>query len=247
MKKIILFQIIWTGFLILTLCQTAIGQIYSGTGNNPKLTQYMRRSVIKGVNPYGEIEGSPYYPGPEFKSGVIYHEDSTKTINVPMRLNHFIDEIEFKHGKDIMMFVKPDEIDRIEFGHLTFIYSEFDPPFDKPDVGFFEVMAKGYCKLLYRRTSEIKREDLPVSDFSGGNYRDYFRISEEYYLKKGDEPAQFIRKSKRKILKTLSDYTTELENYIKKNGLTLKSDEEIIDLIYHYNALKAKKEKQVSR
>ncbi|MBE9510620.1 MAG: hypothetical protein IMY71_07070 [Bacteroidetes bacterium] len=243
MKKIPLFQIIWTCILILSPCQTVIGQIYSGTGNNPKLTQYMRRSVIEGVNPYGEIEGSPYYPGPEFNSGVIYHKDSTKTINVPMRLNHYIDEIEFKHGENIMMFVKPDEIDRIEFGHLTFIYSEFDPPFDKQDDGFFEVMARGYCKLLYRQSSEIKRENLPVSNFSGGNYRDYFKITEEYYIKKGDEPAQFIRKSKRKIIKTLSDYTTELENYIKKNNLTLKSDEEIIDLIYHYNALKAKKEK----
>ena len=247
MKKILLFQVIWTCILILSPCQTVIGQIYSGAGNNPKLTQYMRRSIIEGANPYLDIEGNPYFPDPEFVSGTIYHKDSTKTINVPMRLNHYIDQIEFKHGENIMMFVKPDEIDRLEFGHLTFLYSEFVPSIGKPDVGFFEVMARGYCKLLYRRSSEIKREDLPVSNFSGGNYRDYFRITEEYYIKKGDEPAQFIRKSKRKILNTLSDYTTELEDYINKNGLTLKSDEEIIDLIYYYNALKAKKEKQVSR
>lgn len=242
MRKILQFQVIWIGILILSPCQTVLSQIYSGTGNNPKLTQYMRRSVINGGNPYLDIEGDPYYPGSEFASGTIYHNDSTKTINVPMRLNHFIDEIEFKHGENIMMFVKPDEIDRIEFGHLTFIYSEFVPSIGKPDVGFFEVMARGYCKLLYRRSSEIKREDLPVSDFSGGNYRDYFRLTEEYFIKKGDESAQFIRKSKRKILKILSDYDTELEKYIKENDMTLKSDEEVIDLIYFYNALKAKKE-----
>ncbi|MCD6564386.1 MAG: hypothetical protein J7K53_00430 [Bacteroidales bacterium] len=243
MKKILLIHIFWIGILILPSCQTLVGQIYSGTGNNPKLTQYMRRSMIEGTNPYGDIEGEPYYPGKEFTSGTIYHRDSTKTINVPMRLNHYIDQIEFKHGKNIMMFVKPDEIDHIEFGHQTFIYSEFVPSIGKPDVGFFEVMARGYCKLLYRRSSEIKRENLPVSDFSGGNYRDYFKITEEYYIKKGDEPAQFIRKSKRKILKALSDYTNELEDYINNNNLTLKSDDEVIDLIYHYNALKAKEEK----
>lgn len=238
MKKVSIFQVIGTVVLILSLCQTVAGQIYHNT-----LTQYMRRSLIEGVNLYKGIEGSPYYPGPEFNSGVIYHKDNTKTINVPMRLNHFIDEIEFKYGENIMMLIKPDEIDYMEFGHMTFIYSEFDPLIGKPDAGFFEVMAKGYCKLLYRRTSEIKREDLPVSNFSGGNFRDYFRISKEYYLKKGDEPAKDIRKSKRKILKTLADHTKELEAYIDKNGLTLKTDEEIIDLIYYYNALKAKEEK----
>ena len=238
MKKKLLIHIFLTGIIILSLCQTVAGQIHHNT-----MSQYMRRSIIEGANPYRDIEGVPYYPGPKFKSCIIYHRDSTKTSNVPMRLNHFIDQIEFKHGENIMMLIKPDEIDRMEFDHLTFIYSEFDPPIGKPGAGFFEVMAMGYCKLLYRRSSEIKREDLPVSDFSGGNYRDYFKITEEYYIKKGDDPAQFIRKSKRKIFKTLSDYTSELEDYVNKNNLTFKSDEEIIDLIYYYNALKAKEEK----
>jgi len=238
MKKKLLIPIFMTGIIILSLCQTVAGQIHHNT-----MSQYMRRSIIEGANPYGDIEGVPYYPGPKFKSGIIYHRDSTKTSNVPMRLNHFIDQIEFKHGENIMMLIKPDEIDRLIFDHLTFIYSEFDPPIGKPGAGFFEVMAMGYCKLLYRRSSEIKREDLPVSNFSGGNYRDYFKITEEYYIKKGDDPAQFIRKSKRKIFKTLSDYTSELEDYVNKNNFTFKSDEEIIDLIYYYNALKAKEEK----
>ena len=243
MKKILIIHIFWISILILFSCQTVVGQIYLGTQNNPKLAQYMRKSVTKGIDSYRDIEGEPYYPGEKFNSGTIYHKDSTKTINVPLRLNHFIDQIEFKHGENIMMFVKPDEIDFIEFAHLTFIYSEFVPSVGKPDVGFFEVMARGYCKLLYRRSSEIKREDLPVSNFGGGNYRDYFRLIEEYYIKKDEKPAQFIRKSKRKILKALSDYTNELEDYINDNNLTLKSDEEIIDLIYYYNALKAKEEK----
>lgn len=242
MKKRLSVQIFVAGMIIMSVNQAINAQVYTGVGNNPKIDQYMRRSVIEGVNPYKDVEGNPFYPKEEFISGTIYHKDSTKTINVPMRLNHFNDQIEFKHGNDIMMFIKPEEIDRFEFGHLTFIYSKFDPPIGKPDFGFFEVMAKGYCKLLFRQTSEIKREDRPVSDFSGGNYRDYFRITEEYYLKKGDEPAQNIRKSKRKILKVLGDHTNELKDYIKKNDLRLKSDEEIIDLIYFYNALISKEQ-----
>ena len=58
MKKILIFHIIWIGILILFSSQTVAGQIYLGTQNNPKLTQYMRKSLIKGINPYGDIEGS---------------------------------------------------------------------------------------------------------------------------------------------------------------------------------------------
>ena len=63
MKKASLFQVIGTVVLILSLCQTVAGQIHHNT-----LSQYMKRSMIEGANPYGDIEGEPYYPGPEFKS-----------------------------------------------------------------------------------------------------------------------------------------------------------------------------------
>lgn len=242
MKRSFLLNILLSGIATIVLSHMTAAQVYSGIGNNPKMDQYMRRSMVEGVNPYRGIDGSPFFPKKEFTKGTIYHKDSTKTVNVPMRLNHYDDQIEFKHGEDIMMFIEPEEIESFEFGHLIFIYSKFDPSIGKPDEGFLEVMAKGYCKLLLRRSSEVKREDLPVSDFSGGNYRDYFRINEEYYIKKGDKPAKNIRKSKRKILKELGDHTNELKDYIKENNLRLKTDQELIDLIYYYNALISEKD-----
>ena len=91
---------------------------------------------------------------------------------------------------------------------------------------------------MYRRESIIKREQLPPSEMSGGNYRDYFRTTEDYYLLIASDPAKKIIKSQKSVLKTLADQETELKKYIKENGLKIKHEENLIKLINYYNMLK---------
>jgi hypothetical protein len=72
---------------------------------------------------------------------------------------------------------------------------------------------------------------------SGGNFKDYFRTTEEYFIKKGDKTATQIQKSKKSILKTLGDHQGELQNFISENKLKFKNEEAMIDLIYFYNSI----------
>ncbi len=226
---------LWAGLIFLIFLQTLMAQISTAKSPNPKFEALIRRSDIFGYNPFKEIEGNPYFEK-EFQTGEIIHKDSSVTRDVLMRLNHYSDQIEFKYKNSIMIFTQPRDIDHVTFGHKSFVFSDYSTG-KKNKSGFFEVLAWGNCKLFLRRASIIKREKLPPTELKGGNFRDYFRTTEEYYLKKGDLPAIKIQKTKKSILKALSDHETELIDFIEKRELKLKKDEDLIDLIYHYNAI----------
>ena len=138
-----------------------------------------------------------------------------------------------------MVFAMPRKINYVTFGHRSFAYFDYVQK-KKTSAGYFEVLAWGDSKLLLRRNTIVKREELPPSDMSGGNYKDYFRTTEDYYLKKGEESATQFQRSKKSILKTLGNHQDELLEFIEKNNLKLKSEEEMIDLVYFYNTLSQK-------
>ncbi len=214
------------------------GQIYSSPNTNPKIVEMMHRSLITEKDAYINVEGNPFVDK-DFEKGIILFKDSTRAGDVPLRLNTYTDNIEFEINDTIKVLTSPEVIDNISFGHREFIYSRYkEGAFYKN--GYFEVLAKGNCQLLLRRESIIKREQLPASNYEGGNYRNYFRTAKIYFIKKDDRPAVKISKSKKSILNALGDHKSELEKYIKTNHLKLSKEDAIIDLIYYYNSLSAK-------
>ncbi len=220
---------------LLCIGHAAVAQITTPKSANVRLDEIMRSGLMIGPDRYVDIVGNPFIEE-EFQVGEVIHMDSTITHDVLMRLNHHTDEIEFMLDDEIMVFSKPRQIDHVTFGHRSFAYFDFIQK-KKKNAGYFEVLAWGNTKLLLRRNTMVKREDLPPSDMSGGNYRDYFRTTEEYFLKKGDALAVQIQKGARSILKVLEDHEEELSNFINENKLRLRSEEEMIDLIYFYNSI----------
>lgn len=224
--------------LVLSVSHSVSSQISTGRSVNVNLDEMMRGSMLIGPDRYVDVKGDPFITE-EFQEGEVIHLDSTITRNVPMRLNHHTDEIEFKMDGKILVFAMPKKINYVTFGHRSFAYFDFVQQ-KKTSAGYFEVLAWGDCKLLLRRNTIIKREELPPSDMSGGNYKDYFRTTEEYYLKKGDESAKQIQRSKKSILKALGDHQDELSDFIEENKLKIKSEEDMIDLVYFYNTISQK-------
>ena len=225
-----------TGILFLLCAFSPLhAQIYSGGSINPKVVDMIRRGLVTEREAYLNVVGDPFVDK-EFTEGDIIFKDSTKVTHVPMRLNTYSDQIEFKYNDTIKRFTQPEMIDYVTFGHRSFMYSPYKEGLLNKK-GYFEILAWGNCKLLFRRESIIKREQLPASDFEGGNFRDYFRTTEEYYIKKDDNPAVKHTRTKKGVTKALGDHEKELLDYISKHRTKLKKEDDLIDLIYYYNSL----------
>ena len=234
MKKIFIFSIL----LFAGIGSFSFGQIYSTPNTNPQIINMIHRSLVIEKDAYIKVEGDPFVDK-DFEKGTIIFKDSTRASDIPLRLDTYTDNLQLKINDTIKVLSPPDIIDHANFGHREFIYSRFkEGAFYKN--GYFEVLAQGNCKLLLRRESVIRREQLPASNFGGGNYRDYFRTTNTYFIKKDDDPAVKISRSKKSILTVLGDHKSDLEKYIRDNHLKLSKEDALIDLIYYYNSLIAK-------
>ncbi len=223
--------------LSFTTLPQAKAQIYSNPNVNPKIVEMLQRNAAIVENEdYVKVAGDPFIDK-KFQKGEVVFKDSVVAKEIPMRFNSYTDNIEFKKNDTILALANPELIDHVSFGYRTFIYSPYkEGAFTKK--GYFEVLADGKTKLLLHYEAIIKREQLPASNYEGGNYRDYFRNSESYYIKKDDNIAHKVSKTKKSILKALGDHTSELEAFIKKKHLKLSKTDNLIDLIYYYNSLK---------
>jgi hypothetical protein len=234
-RKILLLSLSSLAFLTLAK-KEAFAQVYSSPNTNPKIINMMSHSTIIENEDVVKAVGNPYVDK-EFQPGEIIFFDSSLVKDLPLRLNTYTDNIEFKKNDTIMALANPEMVVRISFGYRNFIFSKYkEGSFIKQ--GYLEVLADGNTKLLLHREAVVKREKLPASNYEGGNYRDYFRNSETYYIKKGDAVAEKISRSKKSILKTLGDHKAELEKFISDKHLKLSKTEALIDLIYYYNSLK---------
>ena len=210
-------------------------QVSNRNGTNPQIQAILNKTTLYINNDYAKIEGDPFVDK-EFQKGILQFKNSVVVSDIPIRLNHYTDQIEFKENNKILGLANPEDIIQAQFGTHTFIYSEFKVGNKNKD-GYFEVLANGKVKLLCRRESIVKREQIPASDYSGGNFRDYFRTTKEYYLKKGDEPAHKIMKSQKSVFKFLPEKETELKIYIKSQHLRINKDKDLIKLINYYNSI----------
>ncbi len=234
MKKTILISV----FFFFGLAWIMQAQIYSSPNSNPQLIQMMHRSLVVEKEAYLHVYGNPFVDK-DFEKGEIIFKDSSRVKNVPLRLNTYTDNIEFTYNDTIKVISSPDIINYVKFGNRKFIYSRYkEGAFYKN--GFFEILADGNTRLLLHRETIIKREQLPPSDYEGGNFRDYFRTAQTYYIKNGVNPSKRISKSKKSVLKALGDHRKELEKYIKGNHLKMSKEDALIDLVYYYNSLSFK-------
>lgn len=203
------------------------------TLNNPEGGVLQLSTVNRSVDPI-ETDGSPYLEE-TFKEGKVYVYGDV-TLEKPMRYNAYISEIEIFTGeKQYAPLLKRAYI-TAEIGDKLFKMIPYNTDNDLQRVGYFNPLNEGEAVLLYKPEIKLRQGRVPDTNYGRIVPPTYIDIS-SYYIKKGETPAQKIRLNKKEVLKNLSNYKKDLQNYISENDLNLRRESDVISLLEYYNTL----------
>lgn len=179
----------------------------------------------------GEIEGSPYLKE-EFTSAVVCTR-KVRAAGVKIRYNMYDDQMEVLQAGGIYS-LEPKEIQKIEFDNHVYVVKTLKVN-GTIKTGYVEVLDSGKVSLFLKsvvRFNEKKEADPLVYKNTPANFS---RVPDVlYYQVNSSEPTKI--KSANKMINEFPDKKNELKEYIKKEQITMKT-EDIVKLVKFYNSL----------
>ncbi|HAN19309.1 MAG: hypothetical protein A2X13_01410 [Bacteroidetes bacterium GWC2_33_15] len=167
-----------------------------------------------------------YYLDGDWQAGVFYTKSNTSINGFLYRYNIYTDQIELRSVID------HESMDIVSIGTRKFIFSQFLNEDSTMDEGYFELLVNGDCKLLIRRSLDYKEGN---NDFAYG-VPSSTAVVEKYYIKKNNEVAVIINKSKESIMNILSD-KNDFVNYIDDKLLLIITEKKLMEIVNHYNKI----------
>jgi len=163
----------------------------------------------------------------DWKGGVMFVNDSVSMSGYTYRYNIYTDQIELRSVVD------PSSVKVVSIGSQKFLYSEFYDSDKKINEGYFEQVVGGECKLLLRREVDYK---TGTRDIEGYGANSSTSIKQELYIKKENEPAIKIDKSKDFFKQIMSD-KEEAVDYIDNQLIIFLTDKKIAEFVEYYNKI----------
>lgn len=176
------------------------------------------------------------YVHPKFVKGNIYQGDELIKTGVPMRLNAFADEIEIKKSpasEEFSGLVKDPSI-LVKMDDEVYVLIPYKGSNEKG--GYFNVLYEGKKYDLYKKTTANFREGEKAKTTYSRDIQPAFIKSTSYFLV---DNGQFLEipSSPKKILKMMDYKKSEMKDYIKKNRLDLKKEDDLVKAISHFDSL----------
>jgi hypothetical protein len=178
------------------------------------------------------IKGSPYADD-AYTEGVIYYGD--KTLSAPMRYNAFQDLIEFQQNGKAVVLDPSNTVKRVVMGESVIVPLKYDAK-GKPKLGYFMMLDSGKVmlfakkKVIYlpaKQGGALDGSDMPAQ---------YKRSPDSYYYKIGGSDLQEAESIKA-IINSLPDRKEELTQYAKKEKISVKKEQELVQFMKYYNSL----------
>jgi len=196
------------------------------------MVNFSKGLTFEHLKSYSTIEGTPYM-SEDFTPGEIYTKDSI-LYKAPLRYNIYADEIEFKADDIIHWIAEPQNIVHVKIDESVFIYIQTGEKKNKKG-SYYELLEGGKCQLLLKRNIAFLEAEAakPYTDPKPNRLE---RMNDIYFLQFNNGLPQVITNMK-SVKNTLSEKSSDISKYIKKDKISIKEKDDLIKLVRYYNNL----------
>jgi hypothetical protein len=226
-------------FLLGTVSCPVLGQ------EPPKIDQSSSGSInlydVNGhpiVNPAAVAEGSPLFL-PKWKLGWIRLADNQFFPNVALELDLERQEVHYKRADGNVIRVEPGQVKAVALldtiAGATVVYQfacGFQPIDNQTETSLYLVLDSGRMTFL----ESIRKRFYQEKDEFGGNDQHEYRTYNDFYVFYQGKITR-IKKDIKFFQELTSDKHDQMADYLKKNKVSFRSEEDIRQFIHYYNGL----------
>lgn len=210
-------------WLILLTCPILFAQV----------PQYMLKSSER-ISQFDKYAGS-IYSNKEFQKADIIDENSS-TYELKLNYNIYTDAVECKMGNELFEITKKPNL-YVRINDEYYYYCNFKTQRGIRKNGYYILVELNDAYRIYKKfkvkiTDPVEMETMP-GNFTMGK----IKLTTTFYLEENETILE-LPLNKKDILLAFSDKEKELKDYIKKEKLKLKKEEDLLQLVAKYNALK---------
>ena len=189
---------------------------------------YTRNVTPKELN----VEGSAYLDE-QFKEGIVALTTGATYKKIPLRINVYNEEIEFRNpqGK-IFNINNPASIRELIIGETKFIYADIRSNNEIKKV-LAEVIEEGNISLLKHHRIRLT-DSRPEQIHRPAQPPRFVRMPSEYLIRKEDGMAEPI-KTEKDLLKILPEKHEKIKALLNQQKLSVKEEQDLATILRHLN------------
>jgi len=204
---------------------------------SPILFAQTPKSLVKTtkiVTQFDEYEGS-IYNSLKYKSATIIDEKS-RTFDTKLRYNAYTDALELKQQGELLELIKKPTLHaRIDDDYYYFC--EFKTVRGIKKHGYYVLVELNERYKVYKKYSVDVKRPNPKGSSNGTSAPGEVTVKTAYFIEEKGTIVE-LPQNKKEFLATFNDKEEELKDYIKKEKIKVRKEEDLIRLVSKYNSLK---------
>jgi hypothetical protein len=178
------------------------------------------------------VHGTPYMDD-AFVQGEIYYGNTIH--KVPVRYNIFQDLMEYKENGQTLLLDANTSIKKVHFGTNMFVVEKFEFK-RKTKYGFLALLDSGKVMLFSKKVVNYLGAQKGRALDGGDEPARYTRSADVFYYKVGDGDVLEVGNVK-SMIASFPGKQEELTLFAKKEKISARREEELIQLVQYYNSL----------